>query len=308
MLTNLLFTLLFVISLALSAQAQDATPSHVYQVTEKIRLELDLLNDANFSTVQSDTTASQSPAQPRHVLQAGRDAWRQLQLLRFMNGLPTQSLDPVPARAIKPADVKGLMEDILASLQELRPAYGVSVVPPEPPLSDGMTPTDVYKNLKRVALAIESMGVPATVPNDVYQMAQTILGDLRLVAATTDITYDLESAPKTTGKAPKDVYEASLALQQEIAALSDANPKYAIAGGAIAVQSNLSQITPADVISLLARSRADIAALKVTLSLADLTIEAPFVGGKTSSDVFHSIYLCRVIIAALAGRAAPTSS
>ena len=282
-----------------AAHAQQATPDHVFQRTEEILLHLDLLNTANFSE-SAGVEVPSDPTRPRHVLQSARDVWRKLQLLRYMNGLPTASLDPVPAREVTPADVKDVMDRVLSGVVDLRGAYGVDDPVTAPALPQGKTPADVYANLMRIDAQLDALGVPATVPNDVFQLASSVLMALEDIATHTGIEADTASLWPETGRTPENVYKAVHQLIADLKTLSDADARFAVDG--IVDPSLVSgDITPSEVMKILSRAMADVQAMRAAAGVPDPAETAPYVGGKTPSDVYFAVKRARAVVAALSG-------
>lgn len=277
------------------AHAQ-TTPNHVYQVTEKMVLLLEEINAANFSKPTYEL-AQTDPALPRHVLQLTREIWRKTQLLRFMNGLPTEALDPVPARIIRPADVKDTADKIYAQIEDLLPAYGIHELPVAPALPTGKTPTDVLANLKRVSVALDSLGIPATVPNDVYQIATTIVQDaLRLaeMSSADNAVAAMQSVSIVSGKSPSDAFIAAQDLLEELGALA-AIDTFAIKGG-VYVPDRKESIKPSDVMSILLRARAEVNAMRVLIKDTEVSANSDYEGGKTPSDVVYAVLMAQAVV------------
>lgn len=281
-----------------------ATPNHVYQKTEAIYLLVDELHTANFSEA-SNNRPFVDAAMPRHVLQMVSDVWRKTQLLRFINGLPTHSLEPLPARAITPQDVIVRVNQVLEQIHGLMPAYGVSTEPAVPALPTNKTPKDVYANLARLSVSLDQLGIPATVPNDVYQVAQTVLVDTIALARISGITSTqsaLDSVPNITGKIPRDAYFSALELLEDLSRIFSSNDAYSITGGVTVPSKEPSQFTPAEVMFLLYRARADINAMRVGVGDRNSSAEASYEGGKTPSDVVYRIMQAQAVLSMIADR------
>ena len=191
------------------AAAAQTTPNHVFQRTEAVYNVLSELSKANFSTLPKETRKTEA-AQPRHVLQLAREVARKTQLLRFINGLPTTSPSAIPVRVVAPADVKQVIDITYEQLLDLLPAYGVTELPSDPSLPSGKTPTDVYVRLISLSLAIDSLGIPATVPTDVHQLAQSVLLDTIQLARASGmgaVEDVVDAVPPAAGQLPKDAFE-----------------------------------------------------------------------------------------------------
>lgn len=289
------------ISLGLSSPgfAQQATPNHVFQSVEETRLVLLELNEANFSK-SNKTVQAQSGILPRHVYQKARDVWRKLQLLRYMNGLPTQALEPLEAKDISPADVKQLVDKINTAVVDLLPSYGVDGELPKRALPSGKSPSDVYQNLAAVLIELDALGVPATVPNDVFVVAKELTAILRVIADNNSASYALDSLALENGKTPGDVYQLGIDVIADLNQLAEQRTQFQVPGGINVPPSKADGVTPSDVIDLLAHAIADANAIKAALGIKEPGQAVRFEGGKTPSDVYLSLRQARHIIATLA--------
>ena len=273
------------------------TPNHVFQVTERSVHLLEKVNEANFSSPKYPASNAEQ-ARPGHVLQLARDVWRKTQLLRFMNGLPTYALDPVPARKITPADVKETVDQVYEQLAGVLPAYGIASAPDEPPLPTDKTPTDVFNNLLRLSAALDSLGVPATVPNDVHQIADTVLQDaLRLADLTNSSAAGsvADGVEGVSGKSPKDAFEEAASLLKDIETLTQSDARFAITGG-FSIPKSKQKVSPSDVMIVLLRARAELNALRVAMNDTSVSANAPYKGGKTPSDVVTAVMKARAVV------------
>ncbi|WP_172299119.1 hypothetical protein [Pseudoruegeria sp. HB172150] len=295
----LIQSMFFLTCLAAPAIPQEATPDHVFQTTETVRLELELLNAANFSEVP-EVSVPADPTRPRHVLQNARDVWRKLQLLRYMNGLDTRALAPLPSQEVTPSDVKHVVDQIQADVLELHSAYGIEEEIAVPAMPSGKTPADVYGNLLRISAQLDALGVPATVPNDVHRIAMTLRLTLQEIADAAGASYKIEGLWPESGRTPANVYSAAISLISDLYALAEKDSRFAVDGIAVP-EAKKEGITPSDVILVLSRAMADAHAIKTAAGVGTPTRLAPPEGGRTPSDVFFVIKQSRIIVAALSG-------
>ncbi|MBT8154249.1 hypothetical protein KMP13_10135 [Epibacterium ulvae] len=285
-------------ALAGGLHAQEATPSHVFQVTEHIVQELKALNAENFSTART-ITAPEDPTKPRHVLFLVRDQWRKVQLLRFINGLKSHSLPPENIHAITPAEVKAQVEKLLVEVQELRSAYGLGASEITAELPSGKTPTDVYGNLLQISAELDALGVPSTVPNDVYRLAASVVENLEGLAQRENIALTRAELPKSKGRTPTDAYAAALDLIAAIQNLASTKEAFAIQGGITVPTAAAGSKSPSDVIVVLSRAQADVMALLNAAKSQGQLTTAEYEGGKTPSDVYDAVMYARLLVEAL---------
>lgn len=275
-----------------AASAQQITPSHVNQVVDELVLELELLHDANFSAADlSSVNLNLTARRPRHVLQKGREVFLKVQSLRFINGLPPRELPAMPVREIKPSDVKRMVDDVLSSARELRSVYGVTAVAKKPALQSGLKPTDVYRTLIRASAMVDQLGVPGTVPNDVYRVALTINNEIELIRAKVGINVSVPAGARSKGKSPADAYNQGFALLNGLKSLTEGIAEYKIPGGVVLPTKKTGAITPSDVLDLLNNILAELSAIKVKTGVATSTQLVAAQSGKTPSDVYDALGL-----------------
>lgn len=272
----------------------NVTPNQVYQVTENIVRELAVFHEKNF-TVPNTPVQVLTPRKPRHVLQKAREVFQKLQALRYINGLSPSGIDPVPARAITPGDVKDLVDKILADVRELRGVYGISGSPTGAPVPQGKNPTDVYENLIRVSQSLDGLGIPAVVPNDVYQVAQTVLNQLAAIYSKEKGKDAVLHTAWVQGKSPKDVYEQGFVLVEALKRLSE-DESHSVAGGVVLPARASGAISPAHVLDLMNVALAEVNAMKVAVGISAPTELATMSAGKTPSDVFQLIQQSQYIV------------
>lgn len=273
-------------SISIGSAVAQTTPDHVYQVVDNVKAELAEMLKANLSN-PPQVKVNLTERKPRHVLQKAREVYGDVQKLRKIKGLGENSLPTFPVRAVKPADVRVLADKILVDVQEVRKKTGAAAPAPAA-LPSGKTPTDVYGNLVQVKASIDELGVPVTTPNDVYQVALTIISDIEKVRAAKGVTTTVAEPAVSRGKEPKDVYEVAYKLLGKVKALTNKDG-YGIPGGVIMPTKVSGRITPAEVIDLLNNILAEIGAVKVAVGSTAVTEFTGPQSGKTPSDVYDAL-------------------
>lgn len=272
------------------AGAAAITPDDVYRITGTINGELKLLHESNESMPVVDTNAPElTPRRPRHVMQKAREVLLKVQLLRRINGLDENELPPLPLREVRPADVKVVIDLIRRDLAALRSIFGVTEVPFTVPILTGKTPTDVYGDLVRAGEMLDGLGIPKIVPNDVYRVALTIIGDLEKVRAARGLTEPVPLQRGSRDKRPSDVYAKAAELLRTLRTLTSENPGFQIPGGIVLLNQRSGRIEPAHVMDLLNNILAEISAIKVKVGARSLTEFAPPQAGKTPSHVYDPV-------------------
>ena len=225
--------------------------------------------------------------QPRHVLQKAQEIYIKVQILRKAKGLSENPVNPIPVRDVQPRDVKGAVDLILKDLSALGPVYGVRAVG-EAPLPTGKIPTDVYGNLVKISGSLNGLGIPPTLPSDVYRLAETVVSDLKLITNHKGLNSTPSFPTDARNKKPRDVYRAVHGVLRKLKTLT-AHPLYQIPGGVVLLTKESARITPPYVMDALNNALAEIGAVKEKVGVRDATRFVPLEIGKTPSDVYNSV-------------------
>lgn len=294
---------LFFVALTPFSQANaQVTPNQVYQVTDTIMAELSAFYGADFAEPPK-IEMNLAERKPRHVLQKAQEVFTKVQTLRGLKGLTVNPVESIPVQDATPADVKAAVDNVLKNLKDLDSVYGIDPVA-EAALPTDKTPTDAYMNLARISVAIDGLGIPATVPNDVHRIAETIVGDLLLIVKKKGLNENPTFESGASGKVPADVYAEAHALLAKIKTLTD-KADYTVPGGVTLLNKETVTITPAYVMDALGNVLAEVGAIKNKVGVTEPTKIADLQSGKTPSDAFDSIKHAEALVdVLLAGGAA----
>lgn len=256
--------------------AANITPSHVYQKTEILRVNLQqqgLLDTDRFDKV----TADQALRHPRHVIQKVRECHTILaKILRQHN---IQS-DPLPelfsVREVRPSDVQNGVEHLLQEARKLGNGPVPSVA-----FEAGKVPGDVYNNLKRICAAIRA----DITPSDVYQIATAVNANLDKMFTARGYDFDVPYQ-SFQNKTPSDVYQKTWAFLKDLRTLG-LNPDFAIPGGVIVPNAVPERdITPQDVMALMNDALAETNAMNYTLGIREHAVLPFYQDNMTPSHVY----------------------
>jgi hypothetical protein len=270
------------------ATASEVTPSHVFQAVDKVANELILIHQANESTLSKPSLKMQG-RKPRHVIQKAREVYAKVQKLRNLIDLTVNPIPDFPSTEIIPSNVLDAVHLILNDVKELSDAFDVEKEAPVAKLLSGKTPNDVYLNLVRVGEMVDNLDIPETVPNDVYQIAQTIIGDINLILDNRKIAADLSLLERSKGKKPADVYVQGRALLLSIGDLCKKNEIFCLPGDVIIPSYHLGAIRPSEVLDTLNNALAELGSIKTNLGIKQSSVLAALPSGKTPSDVFDAV-------------------
>jgi len=193
-----------------SAEWGSITPSHVYQVTEQIIEEVDILRDAIgvmdipvYPEPQNSRTPVHSYAKALEVMEKISRAERKL-------GMAPVEVEQLPIKVIIPEDVLNFTKSILVEIQKIKDQLAIEDVADEPRFVGGKTSNDVYESLWVASYLLDGIvGSPLT-PNDVYRTLDYVIEDLNLISTKMKLPLEL-NLPEIDGrKRPKEVTQQGL--------------------------------------------------------------------------------------------------
>lgn len=273
------------------------TPADVYHATENLRVQLDSLNLLDLSAYNA-VPLDTGLRHPRHVMQKVRECHTIISKLLKEKGLEADTLpDLFSFREIRPQDVKNGVEHLIEEAGRLGTAAGLSDDVTVKDKNKNKLPVDVYNNLNRICHS-----VPVTIePSDVYQIASTVLDNIKVIARSRNYDYeaDIDNNVRHSVKIPKHVYQETWSFLKDLRELA-LDPDYAIPGGIIMPPLQpAGEIQPKDVMNLMNDALSGTDAIKYSLGVREKTILPALEEGKTPTDVFDKIYRAHVIVRGL---------
>jgi hypothetical protein len=280
------------------AFANTVTPSHVFQVAMDLESELRLLHKANYSLPEV-SLIKVADRQPRHVYQKAREAFIKVQQLKFIHGLKSEAAPNVPTEEVTPKDVKGIVTQVLFEVRKVKQRNGINWQIEYNKLPQGKTPTDVYVQMEKVSNLISQLDIPSVLPNEVYQVALSMIDALKSIQSKNNIRGQFKIKHISNNKKPSDVYVVVERLFLLLDQLCKSSKEYCIAGGSIQPLKKVKGIAPADVIAILNDLFADVASIKVAIGDASHTVIAEQQSGRTPSMVYDALLTAEKILLAL---------
>lgn len=298
------FVLVALLALCIAGAApadaeEETTPSHVYRVVEEINRYLAAFHAANLTDPEADAGTLMAVRRPRHVLQKAREVLSRAFTLQTLLGQDPGAIPPMPAREVQPADVKATVERIRDCVVELAPEFGLAAAPAKPDLVEGKTPSDVYQHLVRAERRLNTLGIPALVPNDVYALASAIREEVAGIRNLRGVDAAYETVTAKTNKKPAEVYTATYAALESLRMLVDGDGAYAIPGGVVLPERIEGKVQPEDVFGLMQHLLAEVASVKIAIGGQTPAEVSTDVSGKTPRDVFNVIATVRHMIETL---------
>jgi len=186
------------------------TPSHVYQVTEQIIEEIDILRDAiGVMDIPVDPEPQNSRA-PIHSYTKALEVMEKISRAERKLGMAPVEVGQLPIQVIIPEDVQRYTTTILTELQKIKQQLAIEDSSEEARFVGGKTSNDVYENLWIASYLLDGIvGNPLT-PNDVHRTLDYVLEDMNLISTKMKLPLELALPDVKGRKRPKDVTQQGL--------------------------------------------------------------------------------------------------
>lgn len=286
-----------VIGISSGVAAQKADDA--FQKVALLNAELSFLHQANLTEAPMDTQgqAVLDNRMPRHVLQKAREVFLLAQTLRENNGYGISDFPTYPVGETTPAEVVAVLDGILLDVGDLRDAYGVSEDAMAAAAS-GKSWSDVYHELNIAAASFVALGVPAADANTVFQIATTIVSDLKQIRAARGISGEVTIVAADT-KTPGDVYAHGIDLLSQLQELAAGNSAYSVPGSIQSLALQTHDVHGVDVLDVMNNVLAEVVAMKAVLGVSEPTVLAARQAGQSPASVFDQISTAMGLLATL---------
>ena len=275
-----------ILSVPIAALAENVTPSHVFQKSENVLLEIELLREVIGVTDVPVEPEPQTGKTPIHVYSKGLEVLEKVSRAERKLGMVPAEVGEIPLKNIKPADVIQLVESILLELRNIKRQLVISDKIEEAEFVGAKTPSHVYENLWFASYMLDGLTGPIT-PNYVYRSIQYLLDEMNLIAAKVGATLKLEPEKIKGRKRVKNVAQQGL-----LALYKMTNLQRRLNMDAAGVPNiTLSRITPSDVYDITNMLMAETVRIKVHLGIQLPRGEHPVPSRKKPNDVFGMMQL-----------------
>jgi len=271
----------------LYAAADKKTPSHVYQLTEQIVREIQLIRDFREVREKGREPGLQFNKLPLHVFAKSLEIKSKLLRIEQELGLSTNPVDFVPVKKISAADVYQSMLEIVQELHQLKEHWKIQRKIEAPIFVAGKNPSDVYENAWRASYLLDGL-VGAITPSDVFRNALYVQQDLKQINQVMKVsipqTMPEDRAERTIG--PKDVLIESF---KNLYRVSSFERKIGIPPF-IPPEFPHGKITPSQPYDVLSMLLAELARVKLHLRINSIPKVVDLPEGKTPGDVLTQIH------------------
>ena len=282
--------------------SNDITPSHVFQATQDLIAEIEVLREAMGISDYPNEAEPQEGRTPVHVYAKTLEVMRKVTRIQRKFGLTPAEVGQIPVKTIVPKDVFGSVQTITEELRRLKGQLVIEDEIQPAPFVGGKTPTFVYKNLGDASFLLDGLvGRPIT-PNDVYGNVLRIHDEMELIAAKLGAELELDPPAVNGRKRPIEVAQQMLRATYKVINLQN---RLGMDASSVPTLT-LVRVTPSEVFEVTNLLLAEMARMKIHLN-----IELPHAPlgeerNKTPADVFAQVLRMIKNLDALAEVAAQT--
>jgi len=276
------------------AVAQKLSPSHVYQNTERLIAEIELIRAKLNVQDKPRYPGVQIKKKPIHVYAKALEVLEKVARAQGRQGLTKAEVGAIPIRKISPTEVFAISDRVLSELRRLKQKLNITQTIAEPKFVAGKRPSDVYENMWRASYLLD--GVAGTIePSFVFRNTRLILAELEQISAKLGVA-SLKKAPLAVeGKLPKDVNLQSFKNMHLLARLQRKLKIEPLRAPSFPS----GKITPSDVYDTTNLLLSELVRIKVALNIVTPRPSIALLEGKRPPDVLSQMQLIADNIVAL---------
>lgn len=272
--------------LSMTAAYAAQSPSHVFQQTEQMILEINHLRNRLNINSKARTPHIQNHKLPIHAYAKSIEVIEKIARIEKKYGMRVVKVEGMPLKKVTPDEVYRQTEIILEELANIQSAKNTGSSEQIAEYKDSKTPSDVYENLWKVSFLLDGLSDKIK-PNDVYLNLSKVVSDIGIVAKNQRV--ELKTKLPTTDPKTKPTQvnlEAYINLHKISLWQSRLNMvPFRVPGYPEGV------ISPSDVYDTTSMMLAEMARIKVHLGITQPTPIVDDVSGKSPKHVLSLLEL-----------------
>ncbi len=265
----------------INAFAQETTPSHVFQNSERIIAEIAILREALGADDYPPDPERQTLKKPIHVYTKALEVLEKIAMAEKRLGLETVEVGQIPLTKIEPKDVYAVTARVLTELQKMKEYLAIATPIDDVPFVAGKAPSHVYENLWRASYMLDNLA-GAVKPDDVYRHVRYVHYEIDLIASEFAVSFAGLPEPQIEPKArPKDVAAQGLL---DLSKLVRLQKKIGMDASFVPTMT-LVRATPSDAFDVANILMAELVRIKVHLGMTTPRPVYPTESGRKPADV-----------------------
>ena len=287
------FLCCWLLVLPLSAKCAQDDPSHLFRLTQNIKMELERLTEAHVGkSLNVRPLFVFGERRERHLRYKIKQIFNKLIVLKQLSYLDYQQLEYLVSHDLSwqnntRLDNSQLLSLLLTEISQLRRLKLLDDLPQSAPFVSGKTLGHVFDNLESISSMLDGVTGGTSAKHN-YSLILSILDDIKLIRAKQRIATPVEAILLDKSKTPTDVCLRAYQLLETSAQLSK-KTGYQIPGGVVFPQSQSGRKIPYDCLALLNQIQAELSAIKTVVGVGQPSLIVPLEPGKTPPDVYRQI-------------------
>jgi len=274
------------------------TPNHVYAVTVEILKKLNILKNIKGIQEKVKNPPYIYGLKPIHAYQKAIEATEKAIRLKVQMGFYPSEVPRQPLRKITPNEVYEMVIRLDGIITILLHKVGYKNVDEyiykiDKKIPTGKKPSDVYHNLWIISNTLDVLLAKEYTPNETYALSNLILSKIKTLLLKLKIKPQIinkvvNAKYVVSNKTPKDVFELSLKLYNEIKRIQD---RLNMERNNIIIPNQKTNITPSTVYNALRIINASINEILIYKNIGEEEIEYPLTlpKNKTPTDVYINV-------------------
>jgi hypothetical protein len=198
----------FIIFLAIGSLAQaqsEVTPSHVYQASQELIAEIELLRSKLTIRDYPPNPEPQEDRSPIHAYAKSLEVLLKLIWIEQKYGIAPSPLGQIPVKAVISKDVLEVVNILLDEVRRIKAELRIKSKADKPPYREGKEPSDVYNNLSVASSLLDGVVGRSLSFNDVYRNTEYVIDEMSFIANKLGVTLDHKPPVAKRRKLPKDI-------------------------------------------------------------------------------------------------------
>ncbi|MGB1236626.1 MAG: hypothetical protein ACPG4U_00370 [Pseudomonadales bacterium] len=275
----------FLVAGGLQVSASQVTPSHVFQLSEQLLSDIELIRHAQGIYSQAKEPEVQIDKVPLQVYVKSLEVRTKVIYLQRKFSQQPLAVKEVPLRALHSQDVFNSVTSLLEALQPIKAKLKIENSAQAPYVA-GKTPANVYENLWQASYSLDEL-VGSISPNLVYRNMLYALEDTKMLAASLNVTLNDQVPPVTENVKP---IAPNIEGYKNLYRLARIERKLSLP--AVGVRPFPSgEISPSDVFDTTNNILAELARLKVARAVTEPHGALALPSGKRPADVLEKMRL-----------------
>ena len=273
----------------ITATSQEpVTPSHLFQISEDIISEIEILREAIGVDEEASEPEGQRNKSAIQVYSKGLEVLEKIAKTQRKLGMNPAKVGEIPLKEINAADVHELVKIILLELQGIKKQLVITEEIKAAKLVGAKMYAHVYENMWLASYMLDGL-IPPIKAKDVYRNIQYLQDELRLIATNLNVgDLQLEAKEVDERKRLKDIgQQALLALYK----ISDLENRLSGMTAASVPQVTLVRIRSSDIYDLTNMLLAEMVRIKVHLKISLQRGQHGLPGRVKPNDVFAQMKL-----------------